>query len=156
MNEKRQIPDSILCPHCGKPVIKYRNPLPTVDVIISHDGGVVLVLRKNPPAGWAIPGGFIDYGESAEDAAIREMKEETGLDIHNLELFTVRSDPGRDPRHHTLTVVFTAEAREPWKLVTMRWMPGCIHWKHFLLRLLLITGMSYNSIFKERGDTNEF
>lgn len=111
MNEKRQIPDSILCPHCGKPVIKYRNPLPTVDVIISHDGGVVLVLRKNPPAGWAIPGGFIDYGESAEDAAIREMKEETGLDIHNLELFTVRSDPGRDPRHHTLTVVFTAEAR---------------------------------------------
>ncbi len=98
---------SIDCPHCGQPVMVYRNPLPTVDIIIRVDDGVVLIERKNPPFGWALPGGFIDYGESAEDAAIREAKEETSLDVRGLKLFGVYSEPDRDPRHHTLTVVYT-------------------------------------------------
>ncbi|MBZ0265926.1 NUDIX hydrolase [bacterium] len=102
------MPEHLLCPHCGGEVEKYRNPLPTTDVIIEYDGKVVLINRENYPLGWAIPGGFIDYGESAEDAAHREMMEETGLQLENLQLFTVRSKLGRDPRHHTLTVIYSA------------------------------------------------
>ncbi|MBU2498683.1 MAG: NUDIX hydrolase, partial [Proteobacteria bacterium] len=73
--------DKLRCPHCGKAVETYRNPLPTVDVIILVKGAIVLIKRKNPPYGWALPGGFVDYGESLEAAAIREAKEETSLDI---------------------------------------------------------------------------
>ncbi len=102
--------DSIHCPKCGTTVKYYRNPIPTVDIIIRTPEGVVLIKRKNPPHGWAIPGGFIDYGESAEHAAQREAEEETSLRVENLEQFRVYSDPDRDPRHHTLTVVFTARA----------------------------------------------
>ncbi len=88
-----------------------RNPFPTVDIIIElHGGGIVLIRRKNPPPGWALPGGFIDYGESAEAAAIREAKEETSLDVQLVELLHVYSDPARDPRHHTLSTVFIATA----------------------------------------------
>jgi ADP-ribose pyrophosphatase YjhB (NUDIX family) len=86
-----------------------RNPVPTVDVIIEYRGGVVLIERKNPPRGWALPGGFIDYGESAEDAAIREAMEETNLTLENLRQFHVYSDPRRDCRIHTMTTVFTAK-----------------------------------------------
>lgn len=103
--------DSIHCPKCGTTVQYYRNPIPTVDIIIRTPDGVVLIKRKNPPHGWAIPGGFIDYGESAEQAAQREAAEETSLRVENLEQFRVYSDPDRDPRHHTLTVVFTAGAQ---------------------------------------------
>jgi len=88
----------------------YRNPLPTADVIIRVGNGIVLIKRKNPPHGWALPGGFIDYGESAESAAVREAREETCLEIADLSLFGVYSDPDRDPRHHTITVVFTAQS----------------------------------------------
>lgn len=84
----------------------YRNPKPTVDVIIEHDGGVVLIRRANPPAGWAIPGGFVDEGEPVEAAALREMEEETSLQVRLDDLLYVYSDPRRDPRHHTLTTVF--------------------------------------------------
>jgi ADP-ribose pyrophosphatase YjhB (NUDIX family) len=84
-------------------------PLLTVDVIIRYQNGVVLIERKNPPAGWAIPGGFVDVGESVETAAIREAKEETSLDVKLIELFHVYSDPGRDPRFHTASVVFIAD-----------------------------------------------
>ncbi|MGH7963034.1 MAG: NUDIX domain-containing protein [Candidatus Binatia bacterium] len=88
-----------------------RNPFPTVDTIIELDtGGIVLIRRKNPPPGWALPGGFIDYGESAEAAAIREAREETSLDVQLVELFHVYSDPRRDPRKHTMAVVFIATA----------------------------------------------
>ncbi|MDP6180573.1 MAG: NUDIX domain-containing protein, partial [Desulfatiglandales bacterium] len=66
--------DQLLCPHCGKVVEKYRNPYPTVDIIIEMEGGIVLIQRKTPPYGWAIPGGFVDYGESLEAAAIREAR----------------------------------------------------------------------------------
>ncbi len=89
---------------------EYRNPFPTVDIIIEIDGGVVLVKRKNPPYGWALPGGFVDYGESLEDAAIREAREETGLEIELIRQFHTYSAPGRDPRFHTITTVYIARA----------------------------------------------
>ncbi|MFH1674625.1 MAG: NUDIX hydrolase [Pseudomonadota bacterium] len=90
---------------------KHRNPLPTVDIIIElDDSGIVLIQRKNPPKGWAIPGGFVDYGESLEAAAVREAREETSLDIKLIEQFHTYSDPSRDPRHHTITTVYIASA----------------------------------------------
>ena len=88
----------------------YRNPLPTVDIIIEVEGGIVLIERRNPPFGWAIPGGFVDYGESVETCAVREASEETSLDVHLTDLLYVYSRPDRDPRHHTLTTVFLATA----------------------------------------------
>lgn len=88
----------------------YRNPLPTVDVIIEVNGGIVLIERRNPPHGWAIPGGFVDYGESVENCAVREAFEETGLTVRLKALLYVYSRPDRDPRHHTLTTVFAATA----------------------------------------------
>jgi len=90
----------------------YRNPLPTVDIIIEIEEGVVLIKRKNPPYGWALPGGFVDYGESLEQAAVREAKEETGLDVKLIRQFHAYSSPNRDPRHHTITVVYIASAHE--------------------------------------------
>jgi ADP-ribose pyrophosphatase YjhB (NUDIX family) len=88
----------------------YRNPFPTVDIIIEAGEGIVLIARKNPPHGWAIPGGFMDWGESVETCAIREAQEETGLSVKLEELLYVYSDPARDPRHHTVTTVFIASA----------------------------------------------
>ena len=98
------------CPHCGKAVETYRNPLPTVDIIILVKGGVVLIRRKNPPYGWALPGGFVDYGETLEAAAVREAKEETSLHIELVSQMGAYSDPERDPRFHTITYVFVAKA----------------------------------------------
>ena len=86
----------------------HRNPFPTVDIIIEINGGIILIERKNPPHGWALPGGFVDYGESLETAAVREAGEETCLDVILLEQFHTYSAPDRDPRHHTLTTVFIA------------------------------------------------
>ncbi|MBW2028277.1 MAG: NUDIX hydrolase [Deltaproteobacteria bacterium] len=106
-----RVKDHITCPHCGKPVERYRNPLPTVDIIIEVDGGgIVLIKRKTPPYGWALPGGFVNYGESLEQAAVREAKEETSLDISIVSGLGAYSDPERDPRHHTITFVFVARA----------------------------------------------
>ena len=85
-----------------------RNPFPTVDIIIEYRGGIILVKRRNPPYGWAIPGGFVDYGESLEDAAAREAKEETGLTAELVRQFHAYSEPDRDPRFHTVSVVFIA------------------------------------------------
>jgi ADP-ribose pyrophosphatase YjhB (NUDIX family) len=89
---------------------KYRNPLVTVDIIIEINGDIVLIERKNPPHGWALPGGFVDYGESLESAAVREAKEETSLDVVLQEQFHAYSEPDRDPRQHTVTTVFIATA----------------------------------------------
>ena len=88
-----------------------RNPLPTADLIIEVNEGIILIKRKNPPEGWALPGGFVDYGESVESAAVREAKEETGLDAELIRQFHTYSDPKRDPRHHTITTVFIAKAQ---------------------------------------------
>ncbi|HJU62687.1 MAG TPA: NUDIX hydrolase [Candidatus Binatia bacterium] len=89
-----------------------RNPLPTVDIIIEIAGaGVVLIERKNPPHGWALPGGFVDYGESLESAAVREAEEETSLQVQLTEQFYTYSDPSRDKRHHTISTVYIATAR---------------------------------------------
>ncbi len=90
---------------------EHKNPAPTVDVVIQlPDDRVVLVRRKNPPPGWALPGGFVDEGETVEAAAVREAKEETGLDVALVDLVHVYSDPRRDPRRHTLSVVFLGRA----------------------------------------------
>ncbi|MEM7554289.1 MAG: NUDIX hydrolase [Cyanobacteria bacterium P01_A01_bin.84] len=115
----------------------YRNPAPTVDIIIElinrPHRPIVLIERDNPPFGWAIPGGFVDYGETVEASAKREAKEETSLEIELVEQFLVYSDPKRDPRKHTISIVFLATATgepvaaddaknlqifEPWQIPT--------------------------------------
>lgn len=88
-----------------------RGPFLTVDGIIAYKGGVVMVKRSNPPFGWALPGGFVDYGESLEEAVKREVKEETGLDFYEVKQFKVYSHPRRDPRFHTVSVVFSGKGR---------------------------------------------
>jgi len=98
------------CPHCQKTIQVYKNPVPTVDIIIEVEKAIVLIKRKNPPHGWALPGGFVDYGESFETAATREAEEETGLMVKNLQQFKTYSDPDRDPRQHTASTVFIAQA----------------------------------------------
>ena len=90
-----------------------RNPLLTVDIIIECSGGIVLIERKNPPHGWALPGGFVDYGETLEQAAVREAMEETCLSVTLIEQMHTYSDPRRDPRHHTVSTVFIATATGP-------------------------------------------
>jgi len=133
--------DQLVCPNCGTAVEKYRNPFPTVDIIIEMDRNhfergnlpsdlganglstadyrinktlstpsIILIKRKNPPPGWAIPGGFVDYGESLESAAMREAEEETSLKVELLYQLGAYSDPSRDPRHHTISVVFVGRA----------------------------------------------
>lgn len=89
---------------------EYRNPTPTVDIIIEVADGIVLIERRNPPVGWALPGGFVDEGESVATAAVREAMEETTLRVELVEQFHCYSDPGRDPRQHTISVVFIARA----------------------------------------------
>ncbi|MEJ2657187.1 MAG: NUDIX hydrolase [Desulfobacterales bacterium] len=84
----------------------HRNPLVTVDIIIEINNKIVLIERLNPPYGWALPGGFVDYGESLESSAVREAREETSLEVILKEQFHTYSDPDRDRRHHTITTVF--------------------------------------------------
>lgn len=86
------------------------HPIPTVDVIIRVAGGIVLVRRRYPPPGWALPGGFVDAGETLEAAAAREALEETGLAVRLVRQFHTYSDPARDPRRHTISTVFLADA----------------------------------------------
>jgi ADP-ribose pyrophosphatase YjhB (NUDIX family) len=109
--------NKVVCPRCGTEVIRYISPVPTVDIIIEVDSeaegrGIVLIFRKNEPRAWALPGGFVDYGETLEQAAVREAKEETDLDlgIESMVQFHTYSDPKRDPRRHTISTVFIAQA----------------------------------------------
>lgn len=95
---------------------KHKCPIPTIDIIIeikrkNGQEGIILIKRKNPPHGWALPGGFVDIGESLEEAAVREAKEETSLDIKLKSQFHTYSDPKRDPRKHTISTVYVAAAQ---------------------------------------------
>ena len=91
---------------------EYRNPAPTTDAIIAGDDGrVVLILRKNEPHGWALPGGFVDEGEELGVACRREAREETGLDVELVTQLFTYSDPKRDPRKHTISTVYACKAR---------------------------------------------
>jgi ADP-ribose pyrophosphatase YjhB (NUDIX family) len=102
----------VQCPNCKNEIEVYKNPIPTVDIIIEIESkGIVLIKRENPPYGWAIPGGFVDYGETLEEAAVREAKEETNLDIELKRQFHTYSDPKRDPRHHTISAVYIATGK---------------------------------------------
>ena len=93
-----------------KSKVKMANDGPRLaaDCIILIGGKVLLIHRRNEPVGWALPGGFVEYGQTVEDAVRREMKEETGLELDQLRQFRVYSDPGRDRRGHTVSVVFAA------------------------------------------------
>ena len=105
---------NLICPSCGGTISVYANPLPTVDILIHEpDRGVVIIARRNPPLGFALPGGFVDEGEWLEHAALREAMEETSLSVQLTGILGVYSRPDRDPRSHTLTTVFTARARNP-------------------------------------------
>ncbi|MBS3123368.1 NUDIX hydrolase [Candidatus Woesearchaeota archaeon] len=84
----------------------YRNPIPTVDLVIGYNGGIVIIERNEEPIGYALPGGHIGYGESAETAAIREAKEETGLEVKLSGLIGVFSDPERDKRGHRISIAY--------------------------------------------------
>lgn len=89
-----------------------RNPLPTTDAVIAGDDGrVVLILRKNEPHGWALPGGFVDAGEELGTACRREAREETGLDVELVTQLFTYSDPKRDPRKHTISTVYACKAK---------------------------------------------
>jgi ADP-ribose pyrophosphatase YjhB (NUDIX family) len=106
----------VYCPKCGAEVIRYISPVPTVDIIIEVEPetggkGVVLIYRRNEPRAWALPGGFVDYGETLEEAAVREAMEETGLEVETIAQFHTYSDPKRDPRRHTISTVFVAKAK---------------------------------------------
>jgi len=131
--------------------MEIRTPFATVDIIIRVPGGIVLIKRKNQPLGWALPGGFIDRAESAEDAARREAHEETSLRITGLSQFHTYSAPGRDPRFPTLSVVFKARARgkprgrddaREARVFTRRTMPRRMAFDH---RAIL------NDYFRHRG-----
>lgn len=92
---------------------EYKNPTPTVDMLIEIEGRpgeLVFIERGNEPKGFALPGGFVDDGEWIADAAVREAKEETQLDVTVVELFHVYSNPARDPRKHTISTVFIGRA----------------------------------------------
>jgi len=103
---------TIQCPKCKNEIEVYKNPIPTVDIIIEIESkGIVLIKRKNPPYGWALPGGFVDYGESLEEAAVREAKEETNLDVKLIEQFHTYSNPSRDPRHHSISTVYIGKTK---------------------------------------------
>jgi ADP-ribose pyrophosphatase YjhB (NUDIX family) len=103
---------TIQCPKCKNRIEVYQNPIPTIDIIIEIESkGIVLIKRRNPPYGWAIPGGFVDYGESLEKAAMREAKEETNLGVDIIRQFHTYSEPNRDPRHHSISTVYIAKAK---------------------------------------------
>ncbi len=106
----RGIMSFIICPHCGHNTGEYKAPKPTVDIIIELGGGIILIERRNPPLGWALPGGFVDYGESLEQAAVREAREETELDVTLIKQLGSYYDPARDKRFHTISTIFTAWA----------------------------------------------
>jgi ADP-ribose pyrophosphatase YjhB (NUDIX family) len=113
MKRKKKIPRrTIQCPKCQTEIEVYKNPLTAVDILIEIDSkGIILIKRKNPPFGWAIPGGFVEYGESLEEASVREAKEETNLEVRLIKQFHTYSDPNRDQRFHCISTVYIGKAK---------------------------------------------
>lgn len=106
--------ERVVCPHCRATLDLWHQPKLAADVLVEDEAGrVLLIRRRTAPVGWAIPGGFVDVGETLEAAARREMREETGLDVELIAQFHTYSDPARDPRHHTVTVVFHGRRADP-------------------------------------------
>ena len=120
---------ALLCPSCAQTITRNKGgdiksllaaisrvlpfrPIVTVDALVTKGTGfdrkILLIRRKNPPAGWALPGGLVDYGETVEAAVVRELKEETNLvaSVGKVKLFCVSSDPGRDPRFHSVSLAY--------------------------------------------------
>ncbi len=140
---------------------KYRSPLVTVDIIIEIKGKIVMIKRANPPYGWALPGGFVDYGELLEASAVREAREETSLGIQLSEQFHTYSNPDRDPRHHTITTVYIAKGNGIPKpaddaknvgVFTQKELPAPIVFDHGKIisdYFRYKNGVSKNDIFKE-------
>ena len=140
---------------------KYRSPLVTVDIIIEIKGKIVMIKRANPPYGWALPGGFVDYGEPLEASAVREAREETSLGIQLGEQFHTYSNPDRDPRHHTITTVYIAKGNGIPKpaddaknvgVFTQKELPAPIVFDHGKIisdYFRYKNGVSKNDIFKE-------
>ncbi len=93
--------------------MSYKNPKLTADGIVLKENKILLIKRKNYPfkGKWALPGGFVEYGEKVEDAVIREVYEETGLKTSINKIFGVYSDPDRDPRGHTVTIVYLLDIK---------------------------------------------
>lgn len=91
--------------------MSYKSPKLTVDGVVLRDRKLLLIKRKNPPfkGRWALPGGFVEYGEKIEDAVVREVDEETGFKTNIVDIVGIYSDPDRDPRGHTVTVVYLLE-----------------------------------------------
>ena len=101
----------VVCPHCKEPTDRYEQPRLTVDAVVQNERGELLLIeRKNEPPGWALPGGFVDEGETLETAVARELAEETGLRAIDVMQFHTYSNPARDPRHHTVSTVFLVRA----------------------------------------------
>lgn len=102
--------EPLRCPHCGRPTGRWDQPRLTVDAVVRNERGEILLIeRGQPPPGWALPGGFVDAGETLEAAVARELREETGLTALAVRQFRTYSDPDRDPRHHTVTTVFLVD-----------------------------------------------
>ena len=99
------------CPHCDQTLDRFDQPRLTVDAVVFNPAGEILLIeRGHPPPGWALPGGFVDAGETLQEAVIRELREETALSARSASQFFTYSDPVRDPRHHTVSTVFLVEA----------------------------------------------
>lgn len=109
MSEQGEVRES--CRSCGSVVRTWQRPAVTVDLLLRYHGRIVLVYRRNDPVNWALPGGYVDYGEPLEAAARREALEETNLELEELEQFHTYSDPERDTRQHSITTVFLATGR---------------------------------------------
>jgi ADP-ribose pyrophosphatase YjhB (NUDIX family) len=146
----------IQCPQCGTKIRRYKNPFPTVDIIIEVDtregeGGIVLIKRRNEPLGWAIPGGFVDYGESLEEAAVREAKEETGLNVHLIRQFHTYSNPKRDPRFHAISTVYIAKAQGIPEACDDAQDVGIFDQHHLPKDIVFDHGEILEDYFKDRG-----
>jgi purine-nucleoside phosphorylase len=136
---------------------EYKNPVPTVDIIIElPNGKIVLIRRQNPPFGWALPGGFVDYGESLEEAAIREAEEETNLKVRLIRQMHTYSRPDRDPRRHTITTVYIARSEGSPKAADDAVEIGLFDQSNLPSPLAFDHGQILNDYFKQQEHQRDF